>query len=404
MEVVAQELRHAFQKVAANRGAAGPDRQTIEEVREHLDALLPRLSKALLDGSYRAGDIRRVWIPKTGGGERGLGIPNVVDRVVQEAVRRVLEPEYEPTFRDESHGFRPDRSCQTAIAAARKHVEEGYEWVVDLDLEKFFDRVNHQRLMARLALRVEDQRVLALIHGMLKAKVVMPDGVVVSTEEGVPQGGPLSPLLSNIVLDELDQELARRGHRFVRYADDCAPRRRGRRPKGRQKQPCCMRDEGRPLGIGLQDQVSNHRKLPGPMARVVSVLGKGGLTRQVSAGKANVSKPLTTCRKRRDAIETRLQLLAWDKLGGSLSTAQAMAGMKAARARHRLSCGTWEPVAPMRREISKRVDPVRSRVPMRGEGADRLVIVTKSGNADGAKEPTRPAAAMGQLERGGADG
>ena len=221
MEAVAQELRAAFQKVAANRGAAGPDRQSIGDVREHLADVLSRLSESLLDGSYRAGDIRRVWIPKAGGGERGLGIPNVVDRVVQEAVRRVLEPVYEPTFHEESHGFRPKRSCQTAIDAAKQHVEEGFEWVVDLDLEKFFDRVNHQRLMARLALRVADHRVLGLIHGMLKAKVVMPDGVVVSTEEGVPQGGPLSPLLSNIVLDELDEELARRGHRFVRYADDC---------------------------------------------------------------------------------------------------------------------------------------------------------------------------------------
>ncbi len=127
MEAVAQELRLAFHKVAANRGAAGPDRQSIDDVREHLGELLPRLSTALLDGSYRAGEIRRVWIPKAGGGERGLGIPNVVDRVVQEAVRRVLEPVYEPTFREESHGFRPGRSCQTAIAAARKHVEEGHE-------------------------------------------------------------------------------------------------------------------------------------------------------------------------------------------------------------------------------------------------------------------------------------
>ena len=221
MEAVTQELRTAFEKVAANRGAPGPDRQSIAEVREHLDGLLPELTRSLLDGSYRAGAIRRVWIPKAGGGERGLGIPNVVDRVVQEAVRRVLEPVYEPTFRDESHGFRPGRSCHTAIAAARKHVEEGHEWVVDLDLERFFDRVHHQRLMSRLAQRVEDRRLLGLIEGMLKAKVVMPDGVLVSTDEGVPQGGPLSPLLSNIVLDELDGELVRRGHRFVRYADDC---------------------------------------------------------------------------------------------------------------------------------------------------------------------------------------
>jgi group II intron reverse transcriptase/maturase len=133
----------------------------------------------------------------------------------------VLEPLYEPTFHDESHGFRPGRSCQTAIAAAYEHVDEGYEWVVDIDLEKFFDKVHHQRLMARLASRVVDRRLLVLIGQMLKAKVVMPNGVVVSTEEGVPQGGPLSPLLSNIVLDELDGELHRRGHRFVRYADDC---------------------------------------------------------------------------------------------------------------------------------------------------------------------------------------
>jgi group II intron reverse transcriptase/maturase len=140
--------------------------------------------------------------------------------MVQEAVRQVLEPVYEPTFHASSHGFRPGRSCQTAIAEAVQYLDDGYEWVVDIDLEKFFDRVNHQRLMSRLAQRVHDKRLLVLIGQMLKAQVVLPDGVVVSTEEGVPQGGPLSPLLSNIVLDELDQELARRGHRFVRYADD----------------------------------------------------------------------------------------------------------------------------------------------------------------------------------------
>jgi group II intron reverse transcriptase/maturase len=141
--------------------------------------------------------------------------------VVAEAVRMLLEPLYEPTFHEQSHGFRPGRSCHTAIAQAQSIMEEGYEWVVDLDLEKFFDRVNHQRLMARLAQRVKDRRLLVLIGRMLKVGIVMPDGVVVSNDEGVPQGGPLSPLLSNVVLDELDTELARRGHRFVRYADDC---------------------------------------------------------------------------------------------------------------------------------------------------------------------------------------
>jgi group II intron reverse transcriptase/maturase len=221
MESVTRFLATAFQKVASNKGAAGPDGRSIEEVRKHLPRILAKLTKELLRGTYQPGNIRRVWIPKGGGGERGLGIPNVVDRVVAEAVRMLLEPLYEPTFHDSSHGFRPKRSCQTAVAQAKSIMEEGYEWVVDMDLEKFFDRVNHQRLMARLAERVKDRQVLVLIGRMLKVGVVMPDGVVVSNDEGVPQGGPLSPLLSNIVLDELDTELARRGHRFVRYADDC---------------------------------------------------------------------------------------------------------------------------------------------------------------------------------------
>lgn len=223
MEEVASHgnLMVAFGRVASNDGAPGPDRQSIEEVAEHLGELVPALSRALLEGSYQPGNIRRVWIPKSGGGQRGLGIPNVVDRLVQQAVHQVLSPRYEPTFHGSSHGFRPGRSCHTAIAEAKGHLEEGYEWVVDLDLEKFFDRVHHQRLLSRLEKRVKDLRLIGLIRKMLKAKVVMPDGVVVSTEEGAPQGGPLSPLLSNIVLDELDEELSRRGHRFVRYADDC---------------------------------------------------------------------------------------------------------------------------------------------------------------------------------------
>jgi group II intron reverse transcriptase/maturase len=221
MDEVTERLSEAFSNVAANRGAPGPDGMTTDVMRKHLAEWLPLLTLALRQGLYTPGDIRRVWIPKSGGGQRGLGIPNVIDRVVQEAVRLVLEPLYEPTFHPSSHGFRPGRSCHTAIAEAVGYMDEGHEWVVDLDLEKFFDRVNHQRLMSKLATRVHDKALLALIGQMLRANVVLPDGVVVSTEEGVPQGGPLSPLLSNIVLDELDQELERRGHCFVRYADDC---------------------------------------------------------------------------------------------------------------------------------------------------------------------------------------
>jgi group II intron reverse transcriptase/maturase len=221
LEEVTGRLCVAFAAVASNRGAPGPDGQSIEEVRAHLDELIPKVTKSLLEGTYEPGNIRRVWIPKAGSkGHRGLGIPDVIDRTIQEAVRAVLEPLYEPKFHPNSHGFRPGRSCQTAIQQAVEYLEDGNDWVVDLDLENFFNRVNHQRLMAKLAERVADKRLLVLIGKMLKAKVVMPDGVVVSNDEGVPQGGPLSPLLSNIVLDELDWELEERGHHFVRYADD----------------------------------------------------------------------------------------------------------------------------------------------------------------------------------------
>lgn len=221
MEEVAKRLTTALLKVVLNKGAPGPDGQTVDALREQWPTVLPRLQVDLLDGTYRPGVIRRAMIPKAGGGQRGLGIPDVIDRVVCEAVRQVLEPCWEPTFHASSHGFRPGRSCRTAITEAAQYLQNGYEWVVDIDLEKFFDRVCHQRLMAKLAQRVGDRRLLVLIGRLLKAKVVLPDGVVIANEQGVPQGSPLSPLLSNIVLDELDWELDRRGHRFARYADDC---------------------------------------------------------------------------------------------------------------------------------------------------------------------------------------
>jgi RNA-directed DNA polymerase len=221
MEEVAERLDLAMKKVVANRGAPGPDAMTVAVLEQRWPSIAPGLRAGLLSGNYRPGGIRRAMIPKIDGGQRALGIPNVVDRVVMEAVRQVLEPRFEPAFHPSSHGFRPGRSCHTAIAEAKQHVRDGHEWVVDIDLEKFFDRVNHQRLIARLAQRVDDRRLLVLIGRLIKAKVVLPDGVRIGVDEGVPQGSPLSPLLSNIVLNELDTELARRGHRFVRYADDC---------------------------------------------------------------------------------------------------------------------------------------------------------------------------------------
>jgi group II intron reverse transcriptase/maturase len=223
LEQVASEsnLATALLNVARNKGAPGVDGQSVVEVVDSAPLLLPRLRRALLEGDYGPGDIRRVWIPKPGGGQRGLGIPNVIDRWVQQAVRQVMEPIFEPTFHDSSHGFRPHRGAHTAIAEAKTYVGDGYKVVVDIDLSKFFDRVHHQRLLARLGQRIADLRILKLIRQMLKANVVMPDGTRVSTEEGTPQGGPLSPLLSNVVLDEFDSELQRRGLHFVRYADDC---------------------------------------------------------------------------------------------------------------------------------------------------------------------------------------
>ncbi len=223
LELVADQgnLETSLAKVARNKGAPGVDEKTVAEVVQDVDRLLPKLRHALLSETYMPGDVRRVWIPKPGGGQRGLGIPNVVDRWVQQAVLQVLEPIFDRTFHASSHGFRPGRGAHTAIAEAAGYVKQGLRYTVDVDLEKFFDRVNHQRLLDRLAQRVHDRKLLRILRLMLKAKVVLPDGTRVSTEEGTPQGGPLSPLLSNIVLDELDQELARRGLRFVRYADDC---------------------------------------------------------------------------------------------------------------------------------------------------------------------------------------
>jgi group II intron reverse transcriptase/maturase len=213
-------LAKALLNVVRNKGAPGPDGRTVEEAEANAPKLIRRLHRALLEGQYRPGPIRRVFIPKPGGGQRGLGIPNVIDRIAQQAVLQVLEPVFEPTFHDSSHGFRPKRGSATAIAEATAHLEAGYRTVVDLDLETFFDLVHHQRLLERIAQKVSDRRIIALVRHMLQASIVMLDGTMVKPQEGTPQGGPLSPLLSNIVLDELDYELARRGHRFVRYADD----------------------------------------------------------------------------------------------------------------------------------------------------------------------------------------
>jgi group II intron reverse transcriptase/maturase len=215
-----ENLLRALERVQRNKGAAGVDGMKVEEMADHLKKHWPSIRAKLEAGSYQPSPVKRVEIPKGQGGVRQLGIPTVQDRLIQQAMHQVLSEEYEARFSENSYGFRPGRSAQDAVKAAQGHIEAGYEWVVDMDLAKFFDRVNHDRLMARLKREIGDKRVLKLVNEYLKAGV-MVNGVVMETKEGTPQGGPLSPLLSNIVLDELDRELEKRGHRFVRYADDC---------------------------------------------------------------------------------------------------------------------------------------------------------------------------------------
>jgi RNA-directed DNA polymerase len=210
----------AYRRVVSNKGSAGVDGMSVGELRGYLKRHWPEVKQQLLEGRYQAQAVKAVDIRKPDGGIRTLGIPVVLDRMIQQAILQVLQPLWEPTFSAHSYGFRPGRSTHQAIAQARQYVTQGYRWVVDIDLEKFFDRVHHDRLMSRLAERIRDKRMLRLVRSFLNAGILR-DGLMQPRHEGTPQGGPLSPFLSNVVLDELDKELERRGLRFVRYADDC---------------------------------------------------------------------------------------------------------------------------------------------------------------------------------------
>jgi RNA-directed DNA polymerase len=222
MEAVCERknCEQALARVKSNKGSAGIDGMTVEQLPAYLKQHWPTIREQLLRGTYKPQPVKRVEIPKPDGGMRKLGIPTVLDRFIQQAVMQVLQRSWDQSFSERSYGFRPGRSAHQAVAKAQEYIAAGYGWVVDLDLEKFFDRVNHDKLMAKLARRISDKRMLKLIRAFLRAGV-MEGGLVSPVDEGTPQGGPLSPLLSNIVLDELDQELQQRGHRFVRYADDC---------------------------------------------------------------------------------------------------------------------------------------------------------------------------------------
>ena len=220
-EVLSREnMLAAHKRVLQNGGSPGVDGISVDDLWDLAVDQWEAIREKLLSGTYKPQPVRKVEIPKPGGGKRMLGIPTVLDRLIQQALLQVLSPLYDPTFSDASFGFRPQRSAHQALDRAKEHVASGYRWVVDMDLEKFFDRVNHDILMSRIARRVKDKRILKLIRVFLQSGI-MEGGVVSLRSEGTPQGGPISPLLSNILLDDLDKELERRGHRFVRYADDC---------------------------------------------------------------------------------------------------------------------------------------------------------------------------------------
>jgi len=213
-------LLTALKRVESNKGSHGVDEMPVQNLRRHIVDNWKTMKMELLEGTYAPQPVRRIEIPKPDGGVRLLGIPTVTDRFIQQAIAQVLNSIYDPNFSVHSHGFRPRRSAHDAVREAKGYIQEGNRWVVDIDLEKFFDKVNHDRLMGTLAKRIQDKRLLKLIRSYLKSGIMM-NGLVKASEEGTPQGGPLSPLLSNIVLDELDKELEERGHKFVRYADDC---------------------------------------------------------------------------------------------------------------------------------------------------------------------------------------
>ena len=215
-----ENLRKALRRVMSNRGAAGVDGMRVDELPRHLREHWGAFREQLLSGAYKPQPVKRVDIPKADGGTRRLGIPTAVDRFIQQAILQVLQPAWDATFSEHSFGFRPGRSAHQAVARAQEYIVDGNNWVVDIDLEKLFDSVNHDVLMGRVAKRVGDKRLLKLIRAFLNAGV-MENGLSSPTDKGTPQGGPLSPLLSNLLLDELDKELERRGHKFVRYADDC---------------------------------------------------------------------------------------------------------------------------------------------------------------------------------------
>jgi retron-type reverse transcriptase len=352
-------LEASWHAVARNNGAAGVDGMSVERFAAHAERYLDELEADLKAGRYRPDGVKRTSIPKAGGGQRPLGIPTVKDRIVQGALKRVLEPIFEWEFLDVSYGFRPGRGAKDALREVDTALKAGHTWVVDADIEGYFDNIPHAPLLAALKERISDGQVLALIEAYL-GQAILEDLKRWTPTQGTPQGAVLSPLLANLYLHGLDCILSEQGYRIVRYADDCAPRRRtgGRKPS---VQPCCTRDGGRPPEAAVQAEASNHPLLLPLREVVVRELGKGrARPGQVRTVESNASEPLMTCRKCRNGVKTGGESLLREQSGGDLFTAQAASGMKAARTRSRLLCGTWEPVTPMPREERKGKSPKRA--------------------------------------------
>jgi RNA-directed DNA polymerase len=361
-----RNLKEAIWRVKDNNGSAGIDGMTVDELPDYRK-LIP-IREQLLKGSYEPQPVRRVEIPKPDGGVRKLGIPTALDRVIQQAVMQVLQRRWDPTFSDSSYGFRPGRSTHQAVAQAQRYIAEDYGWVVDLDLEKFFDRVNHDKLMGQIAKRVEDKRLLQLIRAFLNAGV-MENGLVSPSVEGTPQGGPLSPLLSNIVLDELDRELERRGHRFVRYADDCNIYVRSQRA-GQRVMDSITRFIMKRLKLKVNDKKSavarpQQRKFLGFSFSDGSEIRRRIAPQAITRFKERIRQ--ITRRTRGVSLKTTMQTLApymrgWRSYFGFCETPDVLVNLTG-WVRRRLRCALWRQwKTPRRRRAALRALGVRGRL------------------------------------------
>src|SRR5215469_8776877 len=372
-----ENLVRAWKRVRRNKGSPGVDGMAIDDARDYLREHWPSIRSQLLSGTYEPQPVKRVEIPKPDGGVRKLGVPCVVDRLIQQALLQVLQEQWDPTFSEHSYGFRPGRSAHQAVAQAQRYIAAGYTVVVDLDLEKFFDRVNHDGLMARVAARVSDKRVLKLTRAFLKAGV-MEDGLVSPVDEGTPQGGPLSPLLSNLVLDDLDKELTRRGLRFCRYADDCNiyvhSRRAGERVMtsvsrfltdklrlkvNEAKSAVARPSERKFLGFSIANDGSERRIAPGALAKFKARI------REITRRTRGKSLPQIV-------EELRSYLIGWRSYFGFCQTPRALINLEA-WIRRRLRMYLWR----QWKNGPKRYKELRRR------GIARLLAAVASGSPTG---------------------